>query len=264
MALGGVDPAGRYYAVQTLRQLFTGDRHRRRIAGATVSDFPAMALHGTIEGFYGSPWTHQERLDQLAFYGQVKANTYIYASKNDPCHRDRWREPYPADRLAQLGELVEAAAARHVRFTYALSPGTSICYSSPEDRAALTAKLQAMYDLGVRAFSIPLDDISYTRRNCAANRTAYGEPGRRAAGVAMLGSPRLVYHRDTGYAHRSMAGFTAAAIRRGVSVLTRATDEQLPSVRRTVAALPQEQPRLTALVVRLTERASSHRRRPGC
>ncbi|MGW0519253.1 LacI family DNA-binding transcriptional regulator [Crossiella sp. NPDC003009] len=67
--------------------------------------------------------------------------------------------------------------------------------------------------------------------------------------VALLGSPQLVYHRDAGYAHRTMAGFTAAAIRRGVSVLTRATDEQLPSVRRTVAALLQEQPRLTALVV---------------
>ncbi|MCK2244986.1 MULTISPECIES: beta-N-acetylglucosaminidase domain-containing protein [unclassified Crossiella] len=187
VALGGVDPAGQYYAVQTLRQLFTGDRHRARIAGAAVSDFPAMALRGTIEGFYGSPWTHQERLDQLAFYGQVKANTYIYAPKDDPYHRDRWREPYPADRLAQLGELVKAAAAQHVRFTYALSPGTSICYSSAGDRAALAAKLQAMYDLGVRAFSIPLDDISYTRWNCAADRTAYGEPGRRAAGVAQVG-----------------------------------------------------------------------------
>jgi hyaluronoglucosaminidase len=183
IAIGGIDAAGQYYGVQTFRQLFTG---RGRVAGAAVSDYPAMPLRGAIEGFYGSPWTHAERLDQLAFYGDVKANTYIYAPKDDPYHRERWREPYPAEKLAELNELVDAATAHHVRFTYALSPGVSICYSSAEDRAALTAKLAAMYDLGVRAFSIPLDDISYTRWNCAADETTYGAPGRAAAGRAQV------------------------------------------------------------------------------
>jgi hyaluronoglucosaminidase len=183
VALGGTDAAGQYYAVQTFRQLFVG---RGRIAGVSVSDYPAMPLRGTIEGFYGSPWTHAERLDQLAFYGDIKANTYIYAPKDDPYHRDRWREPYPPEQLAQLDELVDAATAHHVRFTYALSPGTSICYSSEQDRVALTAKLQAMYDLGVRAFSIPLDDISYTRWNCAADQTTFGAPGRAAAAKAQV------------------------------------------------------------------------------
>ena len=61
-----------------------------------------MPHRGTIEGFYGSPWTAEERLDQLAFYGRYKLNTYVYAPKDDPYHRDRWREPYPPDALAQL------------------------------------------------------------------------------------------------------------------------------------------------------------------
>ncbi|MBP2330360.1 hyaluronoglucosaminidase [Kibdelosporangium banguiense] len=186
VALGGTDPAGQYYAVQTLRQLFVGSPYRRHIAGVTISDYPAMPLRGTIEGFYGSPWTHQERLDQLAFYGDVKANTYIYAPKDDPYHRDRWRDPYPQAKLAELDQLVDVAASHHVRFTYAISPGTSICYSSQSDRAALTRKLQAMYDLGVRAFSIPLDDISYTRWNCTADQTTYGSPGRAAAARAQV------------------------------------------------------------------------------
>jgi hyaluronoglucosaminidase len=182
VVLGGTDPAGQYYAVQTLRQL-TLPGH---IAGASVSDYPAMPRRGTIEGFYGSPWTPAERLDQLAFYGDVKANTYVYAPKDDPYHRDRWREPYPADKLAELRQLVDAAAAHHVRFTFALSPGTSICYARAADRQALTAKLQAVYDLGVRDFSIPLDDISYTRWNCTDDRTAYGAPGPAAAARAQV------------------------------------------------------------------------------
>jgi hyaluronoglucosaminidase len=191
IAIGGTDAAGQYYGVQTFRQLFT---HRGTVAGVRVSDYPAMPLRGVIEGFYGSPWTTAERLDQMAFYGDVKANTYVYAPKDDPYHRDRWRDPYPADKLAELGELVGAATAHHVRFTYAISPGTSICYSSADDRAALTAKLTAMYDLGVRAFSIPLDDISYTRWNCAADQTTYGAPGRAAAGQAQVDLLNDVQH----------------------------------------------------------------------
>ncbi|MEU6707254.1 beta-N-acetylglucosaminidase domain-containing protein [Streptomyces wuyuanensis] len=187
VTLAGHDAAGQFYAVQTLRGLLRpsgGDRWR--ISGVRVDDHPSMALRGTIEGFYGQPWTHQERLDQMDFYGDVKANTYIYAPKDDPYHRGKWREPYPADKLDELGELVRRAAANHVRFTFAVSPGESICYSDPADRAALKAKLQALYDLGTRAFSIPLDDISYTRWNCAGDDAAYGAPGREAAAAAQV------------------------------------------------------------------------------
>jgi hyaluronoglucosaminidase len=184
IALGGTDAAGQYYAVQTLRQLFLPADDGWKVAGAQVSDHPSMPLRGTIEGFYGQPWTHDERLDQMDFYGDVKANTYVYAPKDDPYHRGKWREPYPADKLAELGELVNRATANHVRFTFAVSPGESICYSDPAHRADLKAKLQALYDLGARAFSIPLDDISYTRWNCAGDRAAFGDPGRRAAAEA--------------------------------------------------------------------------------
>ncbi|MFC4006954.1 beta-N-acetylglucosaminidase domain-containing protein [Nonomuraea purpurea] len=186
IALGGRDAAGQFYAVQTLRQLFVRSGKAWKVAGVQVSDFPSMPLRGTIEGFYGAPWTHAERLDQMDFHGDVKANTYVYAPKDDPYHRDRWREPYPADKLAELGELVARATANHVRFTFALSPGTSICYADPADRAALKGKLQALYDLGARAFSIPLDDISYTRWNCAADEAAYGQAGRTAAAKAQV------------------------------------------------------------------------------
>ncbi|MEW1722030.1 beta-N-acetylglucosaminidase domain-containing protein [Streptomyces sp. NPDC093109] len=182
VVLAGQDAAGTYYAAQTLRQLVAGGR----IAGVLVTDHPSMALRGTIEGFYGSPWSHRQRMDQLAFYGDVKMNTYIYAPKDDPYHREQWRDPYPADRLALLGELVRQATAHHVRFTFAVSPGVSICYSDPADVRTLDAKLQALYALGVRSFSVPLDDISYTSWNCAADRAAYGAPSAGAAARAQV------------------------------------------------------------------------------
>ncbi|WP_155056581.1 beta-N-acetylhexosaminidase family protein [Streptomyces blattellae] len=182
VVLAGADTDGTYYAAQTFRQLVSG----HKIAAVSVNDYPLMPLRGAIEGFYGSPWTHAERMDQLAFYGDVRMNTYIYAPKDDPYHREQWRDPYPADKLAELGQLVGQATDHHVRFTFAISPGVSICYSDEDDIEALEAKLQSMYDLGVRSFSVPLDDINYGRWNCAGDEAKYGRPGQAAAARAQV------------------------------------------------------------------------------
>lgn len=190
LVLGATDPSGAYYAVQTLRQLVSPGK----IAGVGVVDHPLMPSRGSIEGFYGSPWTHQERMDQLAFYGDVKLNTYIYAPKDDPYHREQWREPYPPDKLAQVRQLIQQAQAHHVRFTFALSPGQSVCFSDEGDWSALVAKLQTMYDSGVRDFSIPFDDISYKKWNCPQDEQKYGQPAPGAAGKAQAELANRVQH----------------------------------------------------------------------
>jgi hyaluronoglucosaminidase len=195
VVLAGADAAGTFYAAQTLRQLLigtggpgdaTGPGAPAAVAGVGVVDHPAMRHRGAIEGFYGSPWTQQERLDQIAFYGRFKLNTYVYAPKDDPYHRDRWRDPYPAELVTALQSLVDQAAVNQVRFTFAVSPGVSICYSDPADLAALVAKLDAVYELGVRAFSLALDDIVHTRWNCDGDRSRYGPPSSEAAARAQV------------------------------------------------------------------------------
>ena len=186
ITIAGRDGAGQYYGVQTLRQLFVRAGRGWAVSGAAVRDWPNMALRGSIEGFYGPPWTTADRLRQIAFLGEVKANTYIYSAKDDTYLRARWRDPYPADELGTLGQLVRSAVAHHVEFTYALSPGVSVCFSSPADIAAVEAKFQAVYDLGVRSFSMPFDDISYTKWNCDADQAAFGAPGQAAAGTAQV------------------------------------------------------------------------------
>jgi hyaluronoglucosaminidase len=180
LALSGADTTGTFYAAQTLRQLVTEPRGLPRVS---IRDWPAAALRGVVEGFYGTPWTHAERLDQLDFYGRTKQNVYVYSPKDDPYLRARWRDEYPPAELARLKELVDRADADHVRFTYALSPGLSVCYSSEADITALTRKFGSLYDIGVRSFAIPLDDISYTRWNCEADEREFGTGGA-AAGAA--------------------------------------------------------------------------------
>ena len=182
IVLGGADAAGTYYAAQTLKQLVSG----HDIAGVAVVDRPTLPRRGVVEGFYGSPWTQAERLDQLAFYGRMKLNTYIYAPKADLYHRDAWRQPYPAAQLADLHALVVAATANHVRFTFAVSPGVSICYTAARDIDALETKLGALYDQGVRDFAIALDDIAYDRWNCSGDRARYGASAGGAAAQAQV------------------------------------------------------------------------------
>ncbi|MFC8431334.1 beta-N-acetylglucosaminidase domain-containing protein [Streptomyces sp. NPDC057253] len=191
IALSGVDTTGTFYAAQTLRQLLAG---QRELPTLKIRDWPTAALRGVIEGFYGTPWTHAERLAQLDFYGRTKQNVYVYSPKDDAYLRARWRDEYPAAQLAQLKELVDRATADHVRFTYALSPGLSVCYSSDADVTALTAKFDSLYAIGVRSFAIPLDDISYTRWNCPEDEREFGSGGG-AAGAAQARLLNTVWQR---------------------------------------------------------------------
>jgi hyaluronoglucosaminidase len=148
----------------------------------SIRDEPALAWRGTIEGFYGAPWSHADRLAHLRFAARNKLNSYSYAPKDDPYHRERWRDPYPADLLAQLGELVDAARELAVKFTYTIHPGLSMVCSSPEDRELLYRKAEQLWSIGVRSFALLFDDIPKTLQH-EADIAAYGAD-ERATGVA--------------------------------------------------------------------------------
>ena len=183
VVLSGVDPTGTFYAAQTLRQLVVAAAGRQWLPGVAVRDWPTTPLRGVIEGFYGPPWSTADRLSQFDFFAATKQNVYVYSPKDDPFLRAQWRQSYPADQLAVIRQLVDRATADHVQFTYAVSPGLSVCYSSDSDEQALVAKFQSMWDVGVRSFAIPLDDISYTNWNCSEDQAKWGTGGG-AAGQA--------------------------------------------------------------------------------
>lgn len=116
-------------------------------------------LLGVVEGFYGKPWSEEARLDMVRFMGEVGMNAYFYAPKDDPYHRQNWREPYAGRHLEHFRDLVLASEEAGVRLYYAISPGLSIQYSSEDDYQALKAKLTSMTTLGVRHVALFLDDV---------------------------------------------------------------------------------------------------------
>lgn len=127
-----------------------------------------IPLRGIVEGFYGTPWTFEARADILDFCRQYNLNSYIYAPKDDPYHREKWRTPYPAEKLAEMKRLVEVARENKVRFIFAVSPGLDLNYKGSkgdEDFNAMIRKLDAMYKIGVRDFAIFFDDLKDDKGN---------------------------------------------------------------------------------------------------
>ena len=142
--------------------------------GTTALAIP-IPLRGVVEGFYGTPWTFADRADIIDFCRQNNLNSYVYAPKDDPYHRNKWREPYPADKLAELKQLVAVAKENDVRFIFAVSPGLDLNYKSNDDFRKLIRKLDTMYQVGVRDFAVFFDDLKDDKGRHHENGKAQAE-----------------------------------------------------------------------------------------
>ncbi|MFA3836776.1 beta-N-acetylglucosaminidase domain-containing protein [Streptomyces aureus] len=177
VAMEGVGDDGLFHAVQTFRQLVSG----HKVAGVVVRDWPGTAVRGMTEGFYGTPWTREQRLGQLDFMGRTKQNRYLYAPGDDLYRQARWRETYPAAQRSDFRALAERARANHVTLSWAVAPGQAMCMSSDDDVRALNRKLDAMWALGVRAFQLQFQDVSYSEWHCEADARMFGSGPKAAA-----------------------------------------------------------------------------------
>ena len=97
-------------------------------------------------------------------------------------------------------------------------------------------------------------DLDFRRAGAACVEHLAGLGHRR---VALLGAPAVVYGRDTGFAHRTRAGFLDAAARRGLMAAAYPCEESRPAVRAALTALFERDPALTGLVVH-NEAAVAH------
>ncbi|HHT23475.1 MAG TPA: hypothetical protein GXZ87_09250 [Bacteroidales bacterium] len=163
VVIAGFDEAGTYYGVQSLLQILKSPD----VMSVTIKDYPSVSERGIIEGFYGNPYSHQDRQDLFRFFGENKMNVYIYGPKDDPYHGfgNQWRDPYPADQAARMKELIDVAHENKVNFIWAVHPGNNINWTDDDgdgivdDFVAAKDKFELMYDLGVRSFAVFFDDI---------------------------------------------------------------------------------------------------------
>ena len=108
-------------------------------------------LFGVIEGFYGDPWSQLERLaciDALAGWG---ANTYVWAPKAEPRHRDAWQDPFTAEELTNFATLIHHDD--RIMVSIGLTPGSTATIDD------IIVKMKPVVDAGCRIITLCFDDL---------------------------------------------------------------------------------------------------------
>lgn len=176
LLLGNAD-GSEFYAMATLDQIF--EQSGGNITELTVNDYAYTQYRGIVEGFYGHPYSMEARMEIMEFCKRYKLNTYVYGPKSDPYHLGSWRYDYPVtitESQRYMGKITqsditaicEKAAACNVNFVWSIHPGMSngINFGSTSGMdtgiSEIMSKFAHMYSLGVRAFGVFIDDMSYT------------------------------------------------------------------------------------------------------
>ena len=144
ISIQGADADGAYYGVLTLGQILEQESIDNKIAEVVVSDYPEIELRGFIEGFYGIPWTHEERMELMADTSEYKMNTYIYAPKDDPYHRSNWKDLYPEEEAKQIAELAQAGKENNFNFCWTIHPGATLQFTEADFDALIEKYEQYM------------------------------------------------------------------------------------------------------------------------
>lgn len=114
---------------------------------------------GVIEGFYGRPWSWQQRQDNVEYLGARGYRFYMYAPKADPYLRTRWREPYPEATARDLAALAAWSRLHGVRFGIGLSPAGLHHDFGSEAKLTLARKIEELEELGIDELALLFDDM---------------------------------------------------------------------------------------------------------
>ena len=159
----GKDTDAAYYGLTTLYQILQ-QVEGSALRAFTVNDYADVITRGFIEGYYGNPWSTQNRVDLMTWGGYYKLNAYFYAPKDDPKHNAKWRELYSEDELREKIEpLAQAGNESKCRFVFALHPFMSnpITKDNYEESVkVLKDKFTQVMDHGVRQIAILADDAA--------------------------------------------------------------------------------------------------------
>ncbi|KAM9726656.1 protein O-GlcNAcase isoform 2-T2 [Menidia menidia] len=128
-------------------------------------------ISGVVEGFYGRPWTMEQRKELFRRQQKWGLSTYLYAPKDDYKHRMFWRELYSVEEAEQLMTLISAAKEYGIEFIYAISPGLDITFSNQKEVSALKRKLDQVSHFGCKSFALLFDDIDHNM--CPADKEVF-------------------------------------------------------------------------------------------
>ena len=114
---------------------------------------------GIIEGFFGRPWTWDERrtvVETLAPHGY---QFYHYAPKADPFLRRRWTETHPLEEASQIKSFANFCRDMGVGFGVGLSPYEAFNDFNGASRDSLIQRVEDLVSLDIAELGIFFDDM---------------------------------------------------------------------------------------------------------
>lgn len=85
----GKDTDAAFYGLTSLYHIFK-QVEGKTIRNFSIEDYADVASRGFIEGYYGNPWSTEDRCKLMEWGGYYKLNSYFYAPKDDPKHNAKW------------------------------------------------------------------------------------------------------------------------------------------------------------------------------
>ena len=190
------------------------------------------STRGYIEGYYGRLLSWEDRGRLLRCLERLSMNAYLYAPKEDPCHRLDWRSDWDGAWWKGFKAFAKDAGKRGVSVMAALAPGMDFNFASLEeaadgnDAAILLGKAGKMAKAGADRICLLLDDIDpifearkgpFAREGEAHAALANALAGQLDRPVCVM--PRIYADEVTDEAEGYLDAF-AARLDDGVSVLT--------------------------------------------
>lgn len=162
----GKDTDGAFYGITSLKHIFN-QMDGSTIRNFVIKDYADTDIRGFIEGYYGIPWSNEDRMSLMKFGGDFKMTSYVFAPKDDPYHKNLWRELYPEEELAAIKEMVQVGNDSKCRFVWTAHPfmGGFNTSKVDEEIASLLKKFDQLYDAGVRQFGVLGDDVGSLDRS---------------------------------------------------------------------------------------------------
>ncbi|GFK28698.1 beta-N-acetylglucosaminidase domain-containing protein [Tetragenococcus halophilus] len=170
IAIVGKNTDAAFYGLITLETILKQTKDDV-IQQVQIADYADTKIRGFIEGYYGIPWSNEDRKSLMKFGGQFKTTSYIFAPKDDPYHREKWDDLYPEEELEEIGDMAEVGEQNKTDFVWSISPLGEVAEIAQdegeeaamdlldENNEKLLAKFDQLYDAGVREFGILGDDV---------------------------------------------------------------------------------------------------------
>lgn len=158
---------------------------------------PVTPPLGIIEGYFGKPWSFEDRKAVITALSAHGYSFFHYAPKADAVLRRRWRDPYPDDAAAALAGVSAHCRGHGMRFGVGLSPYGAFADFDTSAEAALKAKITHLLSLGLDDLAIFFDDMPVEEPDLAPRQIAIVHAAAEAAPGCKITMCPSFYSDDT-------------------------------------------------------------------